>query len=160
MRNELALGLMVALSLFVTMLLEMIPLALAMNLNLWRAPWLLVMVMFWILYLPTVIGIGVAWVAGLFLDVANSAPLGTHALVFTLASALTLAARRLLLTLSVLQQAIWMAALSMIQYGVLQLILPSTGLPGMFQSALSAGLFWLALYFVLYPWVRPRLRTN
>ncbi len=160
MRNELALGLMVALSLLLTMLLELIPLPLALDLNPWRAPWLLVMVVFWILYLPAAIGIGVAWLAGLFLDAASSAPLGTHALVFTLASALTLAARRLLLTFSVIQQAIWIAALSIMQHGILLLILPSTGLSGMLQSALSAGLFWLALHFVLYPWVLPRLRTN
>jgi rod shape-determining protein MreD len=160
MRNELALGLMVVLSLLLTMLLELIPLPLALNLNPWRAPWLLVMVMFWILYLPTVIGIGVAWITGLFLDATSAAPLGTHALVFTVASALTLAARRLLLTFSVIQQAIWIAALSIIQHGILLLILPSTGLSGMLQSALSAGLFWLALHFVLFPWVGPRLRTH
>jgi len=160
MRNELALGLMVAFSLLLSMLLELTPLPLALNLNPWRAPWLLVMVVFWILYLPAAIGIGVAWLAGLFLDAASAAPLGTHAFVFTVASALTLAARRLLLTFSVIQQAIWMAALSMMQYGILLLLLPATGLSGILQSALTAGLFWLALHFVLYPWVRPRLRTN
>jgi rod shape-determining protein MreD len=160
MRNELALGLMVAFSLLLTMLLELIPLPLALGINPWRAPWLLVMVMFWIVYRPTVIGIGVAWIAGLFLDATSAAPLGTHALIFTLASALTLAARRLLLTFSVIHQALWMTALSMMQYGILLLILPSTELSGMFQSAFSAGLFWLALHFVLYPWIQSRLRPN
>ena len=160
MRNELALGLMAALSLFLTLLLELIPLPVELNLNPWRAPWLLVMVMFWVLYLPTLMGLGVAWIAGLFLDATNAAPLGTHALIFTLASALTLAARRLLLTFSMIQQALWMAVMSMMQHGILLLILPSTGLSGLLQSAVSAGLFWLALHVVLYPWVKPRLRTN
>jgi len=160
MRNELALGLMVVFSLLLTLLLELIPLPLSLDINPWRAPWLLVMVMFWVVYLPNAIGIGAAWIAGLFLDATSAAPLGTHALIFTLASALTLAARRLLLTFSVIHQALWMAALSMMQYGILLLILPSTGLSGMFQSALSAGLFWLALHFVLYPWVRPKLHTG
>jgi len=157
MRNELALGLMVAFSLLLSMLLEMIPLPVALT---WRTPWLLVMVMFWVLYLPTAIGLGVAWIAGLLLDAASAAPLGTHALIFTVASALTLAARRLLVTFSVIQQALWMAGLSMMQYGILLLILPSTELSGMFQSALAAALFWVGLHFLFYPWVRPQLRAS
>ncbi len=160
MRNELALGLMVLFSLLLTMLLELIPLPLTLNLHAWREPWLLAIVIFWVLYLPTAVGIGLAWFVGLLLDAANAAPLGTHALIFTVASALTLAARRLLLTFSVIQQALWIAALSVMQYVILLLLLPSTGLSNMLQSALAAALFWLALHFVLYPWVQSRLRTN
>jgi rod shape-determining protein MreD len=158
MRNELALRLMVASSLLLAMLLELIPLPL--GLNAWRAPWLLVMVVFWSLYLPAVVGIGVAWIAGIFMDAASSAPLGTHALVFTLASALTLAARRLLLTFSVLQHALWMAALSLMQYGILRLILPASASSGLLQTVFSAALFWVALHLVLAPWLRTRLRTS
>jgi len=158
MRNELALGLMVASSLVLAMLLELIPLPLAFNP--WRAPWLLVIVVFWSLYLPAVMGIGVAWIVGIVLDAASSAPLGTHALVFTLASALTLAARRLLLTFSVLQHALWMSALSLMQYGIFLLILPSSASLGVLQTTFSAAMFWVALHLVLAPWMRPRLRTN
>ncbi|HES76014.1 MAG TPA: rod shape-determining protein MreD [bacterium] len=158
MRNEVSLILMMLSSLLLALLLELLPLPHA--LNAWRAPWLLVTVVFWSLQLPAVAGIGTAWIAGLFLDAASAAPLGTHALIFTLASALSLALRRLLLTLSVFQQAIWMAALSVAQYGILLLLLPSAGTSGLLQTALSAALFWIALHAVLYPWVRPRLRAG
>ena len=158
MRNEWGLGLMVVFSLLLAMLFELV--ALPHDLSPWRAPWLLVMVVFWGLQLPSVVGVGVAWVAGLLLDAATSAPLGTHALIFTLASALTFAARRLLMTFSVLQQSVWMAALSLMQYGILLLILPATNTTGLLHTTLSAALFWILLHAVLYPVVRPRLRVD
>ena len=148
MRNELALGLMVVGSLILALLLELIPLP--SELNPWRALWLLVMVVFWVLYLPSMMGIGLAWSAGLFLDAASSTPLGTHALIFTLASALTLAARRLLLTFSVFQQAVWVAVLSLMQYGILLLLLPSAGLSGVVNTTITAAILWVLLHLVLY----------
>ncbi|MGD9887777.1 MAG: rod shape-determining protein MreD [Halothiobacillaceae bacterium] len=158
MRSEWSLGLIVVLSMLLAMLLELAPLP--HELSPWRAPWLLVMVVFWGLQLPGAVGLGVAWLAGLLLDAATSAPLGTHALIFTVASALTFAARRLLLTFSILQQAVWMAALSLMQYGILLLILPATNTTGLLQTMLSAALFWVLLHTVLYPLVRPRLRVD
>ncbi len=139
---------MVVGSLILALLLELIPLP--SELSAWRAPWLLVMVVFWVLYLPSMMGIGLAWSAGLFLDAANSTPLGTHALIFTLASALTLATRRLLLTFSVFQQAVWVAVLSLMQYGILSLLLPSAGLFGVVNTTITAALLWVLLHLVLY----------
>lgn len=158
MRNELALGLMVLGSLILALLFELIPLPL--ELNPWRAPWLLVMVVFWVLYLPGMMGIGLAWGAGLFMDAASGTPLGTHALIFTLASALTLAARRLLLTFSVLKQAAWIAALSFMQYGILSLLLPSAGLSGVLSTTITAALLWVLLHFVLFRRLQARLRAD
>ena len=154
MRNELALGLAFAACLLLATLLELLPLF--RLLNGWGAPWLLIMVVFWSLHIPAIAGIGVAWIAGVLLDAASAAPLGTHALIFTLASALTLAARRLLLALSVVQQALWMALLALMQQGILALILPSAS-SDMFvfvQTGASSVALWLLLHVLFNRWIR------
>lgn len=154
MRNELALGLAFAACLLLATLFELFPLF--RLLNGWVAPWLLVMVVFWSLHTPAIAGVGVAWVAGVFLDAASAAPLGTHALIFTLAGALTLAARRLLLALSVIQQALWMALLALMQQGILALILPSasSNMLAFVQTGVSSIALWLLLHVLLDRWIR------
>ena len=158
MRNKTALMLAVASSLILALLLELIPLH--PELNPWRPPWLLVVVVFWVLHLPGSVGIGTAWSAGLVMDVVNGAPLGSHALVFTLAGVLTLAARRLLLAFSVLQQALWVAALGLMQYGILSLLLPSTAISGLVSTMLTAALLWTLLQLLFYRRIQGRFQIE
>jgi rod shape-determining protein MreD len=116
------------------------------------------LVLFWCLHLPSVAGIGLAWIAGLLFDAASGAPLGSHALIFTLATALTLAAQRLLLTLSVIQQALWVAILVLFQQLMLLLLLPAgigtLSLVGYLIPALIALVLWPLIHFVLSSLVR------
>ena len=155
MRANLLLVLVVVLSLILGMLLELLPLS--SLLHGWVAPWLLILVVFWSLHLPALLGVGTAWIIGLFCDAATSAPLGSHALIFTLASALTLGARRLLLSYSVMQQAFWMALIALAQHGALMLI-SGQGANSLFafvQVALSSMLAWVVLHVLFYRWLRP-----
>lgn len=168
MHNNLGLWSLVIASLLLGLLLELLPLP--ATFADWRAPWLLVVVAFWGVHLPVVGGIGLAWMSGLLLDAACATPLGSHALVFTLASALTLAARRLLLAFSILQQALWVALLSMMQQGILSmmqqgillLIAPmgSGAAQPFWQAGLSAALFWMLLHGLLYHWTQPRIAVD
>lgn len=159
MRNDVAQWLTVFVSLALGLILQLIPLPAAWNT--WHAPWLVMLVLFWCLHLPSVAGIGLAWVTGLLLDAASGSPLGSHALIFTLVAAITIAAQRLLLTLSVIQQALWVALLVLFQQIILLLLLP-TGLPtylgaqsltAYFSPALMALVLWPVLHLVLFSWV-------
>lgn len=110
-------ALVIALSLLAALVLELLPLP--AGLASWQPPWLLIAVLFWTLHRPATLGMTLAWVIGLILDVALGTSLGAHALLFTLATVLTLVAQRMLLALSMIQQALWVAGLTLLQQIVL-----------------------------------------
>lgn len=68
----------IALSIFAAMLLTLAPLPT------WAAPfrpdWMAVTLIYWAMHLPRTYGVGVAWLLGLFLDVAQGTLLAQHAL--------------------------------------------------------------------------------
>jgi rod shape-determining protein MreD len=81
-----------------------------MNMGLWgRAAWapdvLALILMFWSIHQPRRIGIGVAFVFGLLIDVHQGAMLGQHALSYTVLSFLGIAIHRRLLWFTVPSQA-------------------------------------------------------
>ncbi len=157
MRNERMPGFIVATSLLLAMLLELLPLF--QLFQGWVAPWLLVMVVFWSLHRPAILGIGVAWLTGLLLDAANATPLGTHALIFTLASALTLAARRLLLAFSVVQQVLWVVLMAFMQQGILAIISPygiysPSSVLSFVQTGTGSMLLWILLHLMRLRWLK------
>lgn len=80
------------------------------NMGLWgRAAWmpdfLALVLVFWSIHQPRRVGIGVAFVFGLFIDVHQSAMLGQHALSYTVLSFFAIAIHRRLLWFSVPLQA-------------------------------------------------------
>lgn len=52
----------------------------------WLPDWVVLTVFFWILNRPMSVGLGVAFVVGLFMDFLTSSLLGSHALAYILAS--------------------------------------------------------------------------
>jgi rod shape-determining protein MreD len=81
-----------------------------MNMGLWgRAAWapdvLALILMFWSIHQPSRIGIGIAFVFGLLVDVHQGAMLGQHALSYTVLSFLGIAIHRRLLWFTVPSQA-------------------------------------------------------
>lgn len=55
-----------------------------------RPDWVLLVLIYWCMALPHRIGVGVAWLAGLFTDVLTGMLLGQHALAYSLVIFLTL----------------------------------------------------------------------
>lgn len=88
-------------SLVVTLLLTMLPLG--------RLPWLpdlmALVLVFWSVHQPHRVGVGVAFVLGLLVDVQQSAMLGQHALAYTILSFLAFAIQRRLVWFSLVSQA-------------------------------------------------------
>jgi rod shape-determining protein MreD len=89
-------------SLVVALLLNMLPLG--------RAPWmpdfLALVLVFWSVHQPLRVGIGVAFVFGLCMDVHQTSPLGQHALAYTALSFFAITIHRRLLWFSVPSQAL------------------------------------------------------
>lgn len=76
--------------------------------------WLLLTVLYWCIREPNSVGLIVAWVSGLVLDVASVGLLGANALLFTLSAAIVLGLRQMLFFTGPLQQALFIAGLSTI----------------------------------------------
>ncbi|MEI6734161.1 MAG: rod shape-determining protein MreD [Comamonadaceae bacterium] len=72
----------------------------------WTPDFLALVLAFWTIHQPLRVGIGVAFVFGIFFDVHQGALLGQHALAYTVLSFLAIAIHRRLLWFSVPSQAL------------------------------------------------------
>ncbi|MDO8250703.1 MAG: rod shape-determining protein MreD [Rhodoferax sp.] len=91
-------------------LLAALTLSMLQNMGLWgRAAWtpdiLALILVFWSIHQPQRVGIGVAFVFGIFVDVHQGAMLGQHAMAYTVLSFLAIAIHRRLLWFPVPSQA-------------------------------------------------------
>ena len=89
-------------SLIVALLVDMLPL----GRGAWMPDVLALVIVFWSVHQPARIGIGAAFVFGIFMDVHQSAMLGQHALSYTMLGFLAIMAHRRLLWYPVLSQAV------------------------------------------------------
>ncbi len=94
--------LFIAFSLLVALLVEMVPIGRHAGMP----DLLAVVLVFWIVYQPRRIGVGVAFVMGLLMDVNNGALLGQHALAYTLLAYTAITIHRRLLWFSLAGQAL------------------------------------------------------
>ena len=77
-----------AISFLVALSLEVMPMS--DGLAPWRPPWVALTVIYWSMHRPGRIGVGIAWLLGLALDVLQGAVLGQHALSLAVAAFLTI----------------------------------------------------------------------
>ncbi|MEJ2361725.1 MAG: rod shape-determining protein MreD [Gammaproteobacteria bacterium] len=102
--NEHRGGAVILLSLLIALMLAMIPLpAWAQEL---RPHWMLLVLVYWSMAIPSRIGVVIAWLMGLLLDVTYDALLGQHALALAIVIFLTLNAHQRLRVYPVWQQTI------------------------------------------------------
>lgn len=94
----------VALTLFVALLLTAVPLPPAVNE--WRPAWVPMVLMYWCLAAPERIGVLVAWVMGLVLDVLQGAILGQHALALALVAYLSVVYHQRIRVFPLVQQSL------------------------------------------------------
>lgn len=129
-------------TLVAALLLNMLPLG--------RVPWmpdfLALVLLFWNVHQPLRIGVGVAFMFGLFMDVHHASLLGLHALSYTLLSFLASRIERRLLWFKVPLQALQVVPLLMAAHAVQLVIRLLTG--GMFPgwillvAPLAEALLW------------------
>ena len=121
------------------------------NMGLWgRAAWapdaLALVLVFWSVHQPQRVGIGVAFVLGLFIDVHQGGLLGAHALAYTVLSFLAITIHRRLLWFSVPSQAAQVLPLFAVAQAVelLAQMLGGGSFPGflMLLAPLVQALLW------------------
>ncbi len=136
-------------SLLGALLLNMVPLG--------RAPWtpdvLMVLLVFWSVHQPTRVGMGVAFLFGLCMDVQQTALLGQHALAYTVLAYFALSFQRRLLWLTVPSQAVQVLPLFLCAH-VVELVIRLLGggvFPGWWflLAPLLETLLWPVASFVL-----------
>ncbi|MES2687177.1 MAG: rod shape-determining protein MreD [Pseudomonadota bacterium] len=129
-------------SLIVALLLDMLPLG--------RVPWmpdfLALVLVFWNVHQPQRVGIGLAFMFGLGMDVHQSALLGQHALAYTALSFFATMIHRRLLWFTVPSQALQVLPMFAVAHGVEIIIRMSSGgiFPGwtLLLAPLAESLLW------------------
>lgn len=144
-------GAVILLTFLVALMLTMIPLP---NWAQGLGPhWLLLVLVYWSMAIPARIGVGVAWIMGLLLDVAYDDLLGQHALSLAIVIFLTLNLHQRLRIYPVWQQAIVILVFSII-YDMINLWIK--GISGYAPSiwlyilpSFSTAVIWPVVFLVL-----------
>lgn len=141
----------------------LLTLAVALILSIWQLPtaaepfwphWVALVVIYWCLALPHRIGIGVAWVIGLLMDVLSGTMLGEHALALALVAFLVLKVHLQVRVFPLWQQTLTVALMILMYEFVLFWIDGAIGLPS--QPLVR----WLpvATSLLIWPWLMSLLR--
>ena len=117
---------------------------------------LAVVLVFWNVHQPRRVGVGVAFMFGLLMDVHEGALLGQHALAYTLLSYIAIAVHRRLLWFGVLEQALQVLPVFLAAHLVSMAVRLIAGgmFPGwwMIAAPMFEGLLWpVAVWLLLAP---------
>lgn len=140
-------GWVIALSLVSALLLTLLPVPAAAQV--YRPEWVALVVIYWCLAVPERMGVGVAWVMGILLDVISGALLGQHALALALVAYVALKLHRQTRLFPVWQQA-FMVMLLIIMEQMLNL-----WVQGVIGQPPRSWKYWLPVLtsMLLWPWV-------
>lgn len=122
-------------------------------LELVRPEWIIMVLVYWVMALPDRIGVGIAWIAGLLLDVVRDALLGQYALTLALIAFIIISLHQRLRVFPLWQQALAIALLVILQYILVFWIKGLTGeLPEFWKMLIPAAstvIFWPPVFLVL-----------
>ena len=140
-------------TLFVAFLLTIMPIPV------WAEPyrpeWVLLIVIYWSMATPRVIGIGSAWGIGLLMDVTRGALLGQHALGFALTSYISIRFHQRMRIYPLYQQALFIAVI------LLPHMSASLWVYGVLGQDPKSWTYWTPAVTtaILWPWVFILLRA-
>jgi len=133
-------------------------LALFLNFLPWRdlrvvPDFVALVVMFWCIRQPRLVGLGVAWTLGLITDAGNGVLLGQHALAYSLLAFLSIWLSRRILWFGVGLQALHVGAMLLVAQSVSLLVrvVAGDGFPGwpMFFGPIAGALLWPVVTWLL-----------
>ena len=142
----------------VSTILGSLVLALFLNFLPWRdlrvvPDFVALVVVFWCIRQPRLVGLGVAWSLGLITDAGNGVLLGQHALAYSLLAFLSIWLSRRILWFGVGLQALHVGAMLLVAQGVALLVRVSAGdsFPGwpMFVGPIAGALLWPVVTWLL-----------
>jgi rod shape-determining protein MreD len=105
-----------------------------------------VVLVFWCVHQPRLVGLGVGWLIGLVADAGNGVLLGQHALAYALLAFFAITFSRRILWFSPWYQALHVAPLLLVAAAVVMLVRLATGAPLPGWSILVAPLAGAALW--------------
>ncbi len=141
-----------ALSIFIAMMLTIMPLP--HWAVVYRPTWILLVLIFWVTIIRNNIGLTIAWISGLGIDLLTDSKLGQHAFVLTIICYLIIRMHKQFVSYSLRKQSVIVALFSIL-YLVINLWL--LGLQGKSPAKLS---YWgpLITNTLIWPWVFVFLR--
>ena len=145
-------GRYIVLSLIIALALTILPLP--EYLNPFRPEWVALVLLYWIMALPHRIGVNVAWILGICLDVLKGALLGQHALAMALLAFMMLSLSLRIRMYPFWQQSVMIGLMLLVYHGLLLWIYDMTG-----TIKVTWHYWWPALLgAVLWPWIYIILR--
>lgn len=141
-------GWVILLSFLLAMVLMILPLPESMKFL--RPNWILLVLIYWMMALPSRVGIGTAWIVGLLMDVLLGGILGVTALVYALIAFLILAFHLQLRQYPLWQQGIWIFLL--IFFNQLVLVVKAMGTVSWYEWWLPAAvstILWPIIFAIL-----------
>jgi rod shape-determining protein MreD len=122
--------------------------------------WLPMILLLWMIYFPGFIGVGIAWLVGLWADILLGTMLGVHAVAFAFVCYIAILFQRRLSMLSLFQQAVIvllmlemiLLILFWIQYGI--------GFPPVKLSYWLSGLSTIFIWLILSRWVQQKVAIS
>lgn len=134
----------VAVTLIVGLLLNLLPLS-GTSLML-RPDFLALLLLYWCIQAPRYVGVGIAWVMGLLMDVGDATIFGQHALAYAFLAYAAEYFRRRVLRFPLWQQALQVAFLLLLCAALVLLVRVVGGSPlppwSYFLSAVTGALLW------------------
>jgi rod shape-determining protein MreD len=120
----------------------------------YRPQWVMLVLIYWVMALPYRVGIGSAWMAGIFTDILEGSMLGIHAFTFAILAYITLSLhQRVRLFSSFQQSGIILALVGLVMTATywIKVITGETAQEGMLflQGALSSAFVWPWLFLLL-----------
>lgn len=147
----------VALTLFVALMLNLVPLE--GTAQMLRPDFLALVLLYWCIQAPRLVGVIVAWCMGMLMDVGNATLLGQHALAYALLAYAAEFFRRRVLRFPLWQQAAQVAVLLVVCLTLVLLIRFVGGAPlprwNYFVPGLVGALLWPAISILLQMPQRP-----
>lgn len=133
------------------MVLMLIPLP--ESVRLWRPEWLALTLIFWNMTLPKNVGIAIAWMLGLCVDVIHGTLLGQHALGFAVTAYLTIRYHMQVREYPLYQQAIFVGIVLLpymgISFWILGVLGEGYGTWMYWAPILSSMVVWPGVYWTL-----------
>jgi rod shape-determining protein MreD len=144
-------GWVIVLTFVVALLLTLLPMPA------WATPyrpeWTLLVLIYWIIALPHRVGLGSAWLLGLFMDTIRGTLLGEHALAFSLVAYVCLKLYRYFRVYPLWQQSLGIlllvSASHLLRFWVRSIVSTTPGQWHLFSSAFASMLLWPWLFIIM-----------
>jgi rod shape-determining protein MreD len=122
--------------------------------------WLPMVLLLWVIYFPGLIGVGIAWLVGLWADILLGTLLGVHAVAFSLVCYVAILFQRRLSMLSLFQQALIVFLMLEMDLLVLFWIQYWIGFPPVKFSFWLSGLSTIFIWLILSRWAQQKVAIS